>query len=150
MSKTSADLTMLYKVLLIISFLSLPCYGHVIGHGTMKSHTMNGNTITGVATPSMGAQEHEVWRSQIAPGGKTPLHRHTSEETFIVLKGEGYVLVGEEKIPFKAPTTIIAPKNVNHQVVNTGKEPTDSIVIVKVGSKIFTASGKELSLKWRK
>ena len=123
--------------------------GAVIPLDSVKEFTNNGNILQGLATKSKGAAEHEVWRSQIAPGSKTPLHSHDSEETFVVLRGEGIAKIGDETLKFKAPCTIIAPAGVPHQVINTGKVATESIVIVRIDSKIKTASNKVLDLPWR-
>lgn len=121
----------------------------VIAHGGLKSFTNNGNTLVGIATRSQGANSFEVWRSSVAPGGSTPLHKHETEEVFIVLRGQGEVQVGDQVIQFKAPATVIAPAGVPHQLRNTGDEPTDQIVIVGVGSAIYGADGNVLNLPWR-
>ena len=143
-------------------FYSVASYGHdhpqekvkakagpVIPIDTVKVFEMNGNKLQGLATKSHGAKEHEVWRTSIAPGSKTPRHVHSSEETFVILKGEGIVVVGKEKVPFKAPCTVIAPAGVPHQVINTGKKPTEAIVIVGIDSEIRSAKNEVMNLPWR-
>ena len=123
---------------------------HIIDQKNVKKFTNNGNTIMALATKKNGAKSHEVWRTSIAAGGQTPLHVHNSEETFVVLKGEGIVVIGDKEYPFKAPCTVIAPAGVPHQLKNTGKIPTDQIVIISIDSKIKNPKGSVMNLPWRK
>jgi len=121
----------------------------VIPHKAIKAFRNNGNTIKGIATAAHGASEFEVWRTSVKSGGSTPLHTHDSEETFIFLKGEGKAIIGGKTIHFSAPSTLIAPANIPHQYFNTGKEDSDAIVVIKIGSKIFNHEHKEMHLPWR-
>lgn len=122
----------------------------VVPHAGLRSFENNGNALVGLATPSLGASDVEVWRSSIAVGSRTPLHTHASEEVFIVLTGRGVVHVGDQALPFEAPATVIAPAGVAHWVENTGTVPTDQIVVVRPGSEITGADGGVMALPWRK
>lgn len=122
----------------------------VVPHAGLRTFENSGNALVGVATPSLGAREVEVWRSSIAVGSRTPVHTHASEEVFIVLSGSGVVHVGEQALAFEAPATVIAPAGVAHWVENTGSVPTDQIVVVRPGSEIAGADGRVMALPWRK
>jgi mannose-6-phosphate isomerase-like protein (cupin superfamily) len=122
----------------------------VVPHAGLRTFENSGNALVGVATPSLGAREVEVWRSSIAVGSRTPVHTHASEEVFIVLSGSGVVHVGEQALAFEAPATVIAPAGVAHWVENTGTVPTDQIVVVRPGSEIAGADGRVMALPWRK
>jgi mannose-6-phosphate isomerase-like protein (cupin superfamily) len=124
--------------------------GIVVAHDTLRHFTNNGNDLVGIATPSLGAQEHEVWRSTIAVGSHTPLHRHESEEIFVFLRGKGRAEIGGQAVEFSAPATVIAPAGVPHQFFNTGSEPTDAIVVVRLHSTIEDAQGNPMQLPWRR
>ena len=151
------------KYLLLLLVATLYCssgYSHEndkhTGQGTaipiekVKIFKNSGNSIQGIATPGKGAKEIEVWKSSVAPGNSTSLHSHESEEIFVIFKGEGEVLIGDETIKFKAPAVLIAPANLKHQFKNTGEEPTAHIVIIRANSKIYDAKQNLLSLPWRK
>lgn len=122
----------------------------VIDHAQLTPHEHRGNALVGIATPSLGARDHEVWRSRVAVGSSTPLHTHGSEEIFVFLRGRGRARIGEETVEFVAPATVIAPAGLPHQFFNTGDEPTDAIVIVRPGSEITDAKGNHLDLPWRR
>lgn len=130
--------------------ISLPS-AQVVSHAGIKAHEMRSNAIRGVATPSQGAKEFEVWLTSIAPGSSTPPHhKHTSEEIFVFTEGEGVAVVGNTETPFKSPCTVIMPANVPHHIKNTGMIATHATVIVGVGSKIYDKDGKQMDLPWRK
>ena len=78
------------------------------------------------------------------------MHTHDSEEIFVVLRGKGTAIIGDRTVKFEAPCTLIAPAGVPHQFINTGKIPTDSIVIVGIDSAIYDSKGKLMKLPWRK
>ncbi len=122
----------------------------VISHADLQKFENDGTVLVGLATAGLGASSFEVWRSSVPPGGATPLHVHETEEVFVVLRGKGVLIVGDESMDFEAPATVIAPARVPHQLRNTGTEPTDQIVIVGVGSEIKNDAGKVMQLPWRK
>jgi mannose-6-phosphate isomerase-like protein (cupin superfamily) len=127
-----------------------PATGMVISHKDLKTYGYDGNEIQGVATRNMGVQDFEVWRTSWGVGSATVLHKHETQEVFIFLKGKGRAIIGEEELFFQAPCTIICPANIPHQFFNEGDEPTDSVAILGLDSKIVDADGNELNLPWRK
>ena len=118
-------------------------------HTDIQQYFMHDNSLKGLATKSMGAKEFEVWRASIAVGSKTPLHVHETEEVFIVLRGKIRAIIGDQELDCIAPTTLICPANVPHQLINIGDEPTDQILVLGVDSKIYTMNGDEMQLPWR-
>lgn len=126
-----------------------PQSARVTAHASLESYENNGNTLRGIATPELGARNYEVWRTSVAVGSRTPLHRHESEEVFIFLQGKGKARIGDQEFTFEAPATVVAPANVPHQFFNIGDVPTDAIVVVGIGSKIWDQAGKEMHLPWR-
>lgn len=121
----------------------------VIQHEKVKVFENNGNQLRGIATHGQGAVQFEVWRSSVAVGSATPLHRHDSEEVFVFLQGKIRAVIGDEEFELEAPCTLVAPKNVPHQYWNIGDVPTDAIVIIGVGSKIWNQDDELMQLPWR-
>lgn len=76
-----------------------------------------------------GMKEVEIWLQTFAPGSRTPIHRHSCEEVFVVLKGSGTLYLASnshEKQPGKpqefkiySNSTFHIPVNDVHQVWNT-------------------------------
>jgi len=121
----------------------------VHSHDDLKLFSMYGNSYRGLATKATGAKEFEVWRASLAVGSKSPRHVHETEEVFIVLKGHILAIVGDKEYHCIAPSTLICPANVPHQLINVGDEPSDQILIVGIDSKICDLEGNSLSLPWR-
>ena len=59
---------------------------------------------------------------RVAPGKGVPRHTHTREdEAYFVLSGELESIVGGEVFTLRAGETLIAPRNIPHQLRNSGK-----------------------------
>ncbi|KAH0908316.1 hypothetical protein HID58_031637 [Brassica napus] len=81
-------------------------------------------------------------------GSGTPIHRHSCEEVFVVLKGSGTLYLAEThgsfpgkpiEFPVFANSTIHIPINDAHQVKNTGQEDLQVLVIIsRPPIKVFT------------
>jgi quercetin dioxygenase-like cupin family protein len=122
----------------------------VIRNRDVPSFEIQGSVITGLATPSHGAREVEVWHSMLAPGSGTPPHVHDAEEVVVVLRGRGELRVGEQSpISFAAPCTLIAPAGLIHQIVNVGTETVESVAALPLGSSITLADGTSVPMPWR-
>jgi mannose-6-phosphate isomerase-like protein (cupin superfamily) len=122
----------------------------VVRNGDLRVFEMMGNYMAGLATPSHGARELEVWHSIVDAGRATPVHSHNCEEIVIVVKGRGEArLIGSETIPFEAPCTLILPAHELHQLANTSTEPYETIAVLRIGSKVFDEKGVEMALPWR-
>lgn len=59
----------------------------------------------------------------IEPGATVRVHTHKVEEAMLVSQGEGIAILGNEEVPVKAPTTVLAPAGVRHGFRNTGSVP---------------------------
>lgn len=118
-------------------------------HSEIKQYSMHGNFQKGLATKAMGSDKFEIWRSSIAVGSKTPRHCHDTQEVFILLKGEILAVIGEKEVRCTAPSTLICPANIPHQLFNVGQEPTDQILVLGIDSKIVDMAGQEMKLPWR-
>jgi quercetin dioxygenase-like cupin family protein len=58
---------------------------------------------------------------RVAPGKGVPRHTHTREdEAYLVLSGELEAIVGDQVFTLRAGETLIAPRNIPHQLRNSG------------------------------
>ena len=77
----------------------------------------------------------------LAPGMGVPRHTHTREdETYYVLSGELEVAVGDEVFILSQGDTLIAPRDIPHQLRNSGKTENHYLLM-------FSPSGFEGFLK---
>ena len=60
----------------------------------------------------------------LTPGKSSSFHSHDVEcETWIIVSGEGEVRVGEERELVGPESVVFLPRNIKHQIINTGQEP---------------------------
>jgi len=77
----------------------------------------------------------------LAPGMAVPRHMHTREdEAYYVLSGELEVVVGDEVFILRAGDTLIAPRDIPHQLRNSGDVENHYLIM-------FSPSGFEGFLK---
>jgi quercetin dioxygenase-like cupin family protein len=79
--------------------------------------------------------------ASLAPGMGVPRHTHTREdETYYVLSGELEVIVGDEVFVLREGDTLIAPRDIPHQLRNSGNTENHYLLM-------FSPSGFEGFLK---
>lgn len=103
------------------------------GRGGLSHITVAGSVLHGM-------KEVEVWLQAFAPGSRTPIHRHSCEEVFVVLKGSGtlYLASGShEKHPGKpqeikiySNSTFHIPVNDAHQVWNSNEDEDLQMLVI--------------------
>jgi quercetin dioxygenase-like cupin family protein len=78
---------------------------------------------------------------KVAPGNGVPRHTHTREdEALFVLSGELEATVGDEIYTLRIGETLIAPRNIPHQLRNSGNVPNHYLIM-------FSPAGFEEFLK---
>lgn len=78
---------------------------------------------------------------RVAPGKGVPRHTHTLEdEALFVLSGELEAHVGDEIFTLRAGETLIAPRNIPHQLRNSANVPNHYLIM-------FSPAGFEEFLK---
>ena len=77
----------------------------------------------------------------LAPGMSVPRHTHTREdETYFVLAGELEVIVADETFVLRAGDTLVAPRDIPHQLRNCGAVENHYLLV-------FSPSGFEEFLR---
>ena len=78
---------------------------------------------------------------RVAPGMGVPRHMHTREdEAYFVTSGELEAIVGDEIFTLRAGETLMAPRNIPHQLRNSGNIANHYLIM-------FSPSGFEEFLK---
>src|SRR5262245_26196321 len=94
----------------------------------IASRGLNENMLPGLSHETLAGPEHglhglAVWSQRIEPNAATPPHRHDCEEAVMVLEGEGTLIMAGTESRFRSGDTVILPRNVVHQLINTGNGP---------------------------
>ncbi|AQK40374.1 Auxin-binding protein 5 [Zea mays] len=106
---------------------------------TFRSLRMRENRLNGTLDGVEDAGEVEVWLQTFGPGQRTPIHRHSCEEVFIVLKGKGTLLLGSsslkypgqpQEVPVFQNTTFSIPVNDPHQVWNSNEHEDLQVLVI--------------------
>jgi mannose-6-phosphate isomerase-like protein (cupin superfamily) len=66
-------------------------------------------------------EQVEVWLETFSPGTHTPIHRHSCEEVFVVLKGSGTLYIASNsdgKYPGKPEEHFFFPNSTFHIPIN--------------------------------
>ena len=96
-----------------------------------------------------GLAQLSLWRQTIAPGGATPPHRHDCEEVVLIDSGEGELVIGGVAHRFRADSTLVIPRNVDHQIVNTGATPIECTAAFSVSPvAVYLPDGQAFPLPW--
>src|SRR5215475_224454 len=95
----------------------------VINHQTIPEVLMRPG-IRGqfLAHKNLGAAGVSLLVKTVAPGATAPLHKHTVEETMLVLEGTVWVRIGDERYTVGPQHTVIIPAETTHAWGNSGPD----------------------------
>lgn len=110
-------------------------------------HSLHGNHIAGVATPTGGSRQIEMWRGRMDAGSATPPHRHDTEEVVLFLSGSGRATVADRELRYQPGDTLVLPAGEVHQIF----ADTDSefVSAMPLGGTVQLPDGVVLDLPWR-
>jgi len=92
----------------------------------------------------------EMWRQTIAPGAGTPVHRHDCEEAILILRGSGRLTIEGVDTDFGPNSTLQIPRNVIHQIINTGPEEMFLVAALSQAPvRVCTAENQHMPLPWQ-
>lgn len=110
-------------------------------------HTLEGSHIAGVATPTSGARQVEVWRGRMDENSMTPPHRHDTEEVVHFFAGRGRATIGDQEVRYEAGDTLILPPGLVHQIF--AETASDYVAALPIGGTVWLPDGQVLDLPWR-
>ena len=111
-------------------------------------HSMQGNHIAGVATPTSGAQQVEMWHGRMDANSATPPHSHNTEEVVMFLKGSGRATVGDTEVRYQGGDTLILPAGQLHQIF--AETESEYVAAMPIGGTVKLPDGVVIDLPWRK
>ncbi len=122
---------------------------HVNQNSTIEKHHLPGLEHQTLAGKRDGMESFEVWRQTIEAGATTPVHRHNCEEVLVILKGEGVCRCDGKDHHFKADDTVVVPRNVVHQICNTGDEDLYLVATLAMAPvEVHTQDDDPMALPW--
>lgn len=110
-------------------------------------HSMQGNHIAGVATPTSGAQQVEMWRGRMDANSATPPHCHDTEEVVLFLAGRGRATVGGSEVRYQPGDTLILPPGQVHQIF--AETDSEFVAAMPIGGTVQLPDGVVMDLPWR-
>jgi quercetin dioxygenase-like cupin family protein len=111
-------------------------------------HSMQGNHIAGVATPTSGAQQVEMWHGRMDANSATPPHSHGTEEVVLFLKGSGRATVADREVRYQPGDTLILPPAQVHQIF--AETESEFVSALPIGGTVKLPDGLAIDLPWRK
>jgi len=123
---------------------------HVVDNRTLAHAALPGIEHETLACADNGLASLSMWRQTIAPGGATPPHLHDCDEAVLIQSGRGELHIDGRVIPFGPDFTLILPRNVPHQIVNTGDEPLRVVAAFSMTPvHVVFPDGSPLEVPWR-
>jgi len=110
-------------------------------------HSLHGNHVAGVATPTSGAQQVEMWRGRMEANSATPPHSHDTEEVVLFLKGTGRATVADRELRYQAGDTLVLPAAQLHQIF--AETESEFVSAMPIGGTVKLPDGVVLDLPWR-
>lgn len=120
----------------------------IIKHTAAPSFALPGVTVTGLASPSRGAQETSVWRLTIAPGTPGTEHTIDREEVFVALHGHAIATLAGQRHELRAGDALIVPAHVAFSLANPGPEPFEAVAALPVGGRVTLPAGEPFIPPW--
>jgi len=109
----------------------------------------DGNTFTGLASPSRGAVETAAWRVSL-PAGRVSegTHQLTREELLIVLTGTAVATIAEEVHTVMPGDTIVVPAFTDFRIDNASAAPFEAIAVLPVGGRAILPGRPAFTPPW--
>ena len=111
-------------------------------------HSKQGNHIAGVATPTSGAQQVEMWFGRMDANSATSPHSHDTEEVVLFLEGSGRASVADRELRYQSGDTLILPAGQVHQIFS--ETECEFVSAMPIGGTVKLPDGAVIDLPWRK
>jgi len=109
----------------------------------------DGFDIVGLAAPSRGCAGVSAWRITAAPGAASPVHRLTTDEAFVVVRGTVEVAVsGRDPVVARAGDAVAVPPGVDFHLANRGDEPFEAVACMPAGGQAQVGDAAPFTPPW--
>jgi mannose-6-phosphate isomerase-like protein (cupin superfamily) len=122
---------------------------YVIDNARIAPTGLPGIVHRTLASRADGLNSLSVWMQTMAPGAATPPHRHDCDEVVVVLAGRGEVHIAGQVQAIGPNQTLVLPAEVDHQIVNTGDEPLQTLAaLAATPVQVTLPDGSRFPLPW--
>lgn len=101
---------------------------------------LEGNIVTGLASPGRGATETMTYKVSLAPNQELPQHRHDHEEVFYLSAGSLTAVLDGQEYAVELGDTVIIPAGVLHHSF-AAERPAELIVAMPSGTAFIRPDG---------
>ncbi len=107
-----------------------------------------GISVTGLAAPSRGAKETNVWRLRLPPHEPGLPHSVDREEIFVGLSGRALAKLEQEEHELGPGDALIVPRGVPFSLTGLGPDPFEAMVVAPVGFHALLPNGERFAPPW--
>jgi mannose-6-phosphate isomerase-like protein (cupin superfamily) len=123
---------------------------YVHDNAALPQSGLPGIRHTTLAGSENGLSALSIWRQAIDPRQSTPPHRHDCEEVVVVHAGHGELHVAGTVHAFGPDSTLVIPRNADHQIFNVGTEPLTMTAAFSVSPVVAVfPNGEPIPLPWK-
>jgi quercetin dioxygenase-like cupin family protein len=108
---------------------------------------LGGNTITSLASRSLGAEESVLFRIAVPAGGGLPRHHHDHLDVFSLERGSGTIHIDDEATTVSTGDSVVVPTGAWHHFV-AGDAGASIVVTMLAGTKLIREDGSETVPPW--
>ncbi len=108
---------------------------------------LGGNTITGYASPSRGADEAALFQIDLPAGGGLPRHHHDHLDVFAIAEGGGTMHIDDESFELSEGDSVVVPTGAWHFFV-ADSGGASLVVTMLAGTKLIREDGTETVPPW--
>jgi quercetin dioxygenase-like cupin family protein len=122
----------------------------IVANAAVPHQQLPGLDHQTLANQDTGLKNLSMWRQTVAAGAATPPHRHDCEEIVLVQTGSGELHLGGKVTAFGPDSTLVIPRNADHQIINTGKDDMNLVAaFASTGFDVHFPDGQRIPLPWR-
>jgi quercetin dioxygenase-like cupin family protein len=104
--------------------------------------------MTTLASPTQGCAATAVWRVDMQPGQRGPLHAVDTEQVWTVLDGRARVVLGADAIDIGPGDTLVMPADVPRQITADAAAGVVLIGIAPAGVRAYVSDGSTVDANW--
>jgi mannose-6-phosphate isomerase-like protein (cupin superfamily) len=108
----------------------------------------DGFALVGLAAPSRGCSTVSAWRLHAEPGAVSPVHRLTSDEVFVVVRGALEATIGDRVLTARPGDALAIPPGLEFSLANRGDEPCEAVACMAAGGQARIGDGAPFTPPW--